>query len=53
MVRFSFEEGLETPMKAIPFYLMIGMCLVPALQCNGERIVRAADAGLLLMGGAR
>jgi O-Antigen ligase len=44
MVRFSFEEGLETPMKAIPFYLMIGICMAPALQWQGERIVRTATA---------
>jgi hypothetical protein len=44
MVRFSFEEGLETPMKAIPFYLMIGICMAPALQAQGERIARAVRA---------
>jgi hypothetical protein len=44
MVRFSFEEGLETPMKAIPFYLLMGMCMAPALQSQGERIARAATA---------
>jgi hypothetical protein len=32
MVRFFFEEGLETPMKAIPFYLLLGMTMAPAFQ---------------------
>ena len=31
-MRFCFEEGLETPMKAIPFYLLLGMAMGPALQ---------------------
>jgi hypothetical protein len=47
MVRFSFEEGLESPMKAIPFYLLIGICMAPALQSAGERIAGAAAARLL------
>jgi hypothetical protein len=34
MARFSFEEGLETPFKAIPFYLLLGMAMVPALQAR-------------------
>jgi hypothetical protein len=49
IVRFSFEEGLETPMKAIPFYLMIGICMAPALQSEGERIARAAGARIAAM----
>ena len=32
MARFSFEEGFETPFKAIPMYLLWGMAMVPALQ---------------------
>jgi hypothetical protein len=31
MARFSFEEGFETPFKAIPVYLLWGMAMVPAL----------------------
>jgi hypothetical protein len=46
MVRFSFEEGLETPMKAIPFYLMMGICMAPALQFNAARFVRPAGERL-------
>ena len=34
IARFSFEEGLETPFKAIPFYLLLGMAMVPALQAR-------------------
>ena len=44
LVRFCFEEGLETPMKAIPFYLLIGICMAPALQSKGVRIAQAAGA---------
>jgi hypothetical protein len=53
MVRYSFEEGLESPMKAIPFYLMIGICMAPAVQAEGERIARAAAARLLPSRGVR
>ena len=44
MMRFSFEEGLESPMKAIPFYLMLGICLAPALQSGWQQIVGPAAA---------
>jgi hypothetical protein len=53
MVRFSFEEGLESPMKAIPFYLLIGICMAPALQLNVQRMARAAGARLAPMRAAR
>jgi hypothetical protein len=32
MVRLSFEEGLETPFKAIPYYLLWGMAMAPAIR---------------------
>jgi hypothetical protein len=32
MGRAFFEEGFETPFKAIPFYLLMGLCIAPALQ---------------------
>lgn len=32
MARFSFEEGFDTPFKAIPVYLLWGMAMAPALQ---------------------
>ena len=35
-VRFSFEEGFETPYKAIPFYLMFGMAMAPVLQARAQ-----------------
>ena len=36
-----FQEGLETPFHAIPFYLMAGMTMAPALQWRGEARARA------------
>ncbi len=32
LVMASFEEGLETPFHAIPFYLLVGITMAPALQ---------------------
>jgi hypothetical protein len=32
----SFEEGFETPFKAIPFYLLWGMTMAAALRWQGE-----------------
>lgn len=51
MVRFSFEEGLESPMKAVPFYLLVGICMAPALRSEGERIACAAYTRLLALRG--
>jgi O-antigen ligase len=53
MARAMFEEGFETPFKAIPFYLLMGMCMAPALQAQGRRIALAASARLLPTGGVR
>jgi hypothetical protein len=53
MVRFSFEEGLESPMKAIPFYLLVGICMAPALRLEGARIARAAGTRLLAATGVQ
>jgi hypothetical protein len=46
MVRVSFEEGFETPFKAIPFYLLWGMTMAAALQWRGEVQARLARARL-------
>ena len=32
----SFQEGLETPFHAIPFYLTLGICMAPALQAKRD-----------------
>lgn len=32
MARFSFEEGFETPFKAIPVYLLLGIATAPVLE---------------------
>jgi hypothetical protein len=47
MARAMFEEGLETPFKAIPFYLLLGVCMVPALRRQGARRARSAPAQAL------
>jgi len=36
MARFSFEEGLETPFKAIPVYLLLGMAMAPGLLARAQ-----------------
>jgi hypothetical protein len=40
----SFEEGLETPYHAIPFYLLLGMTMAPALRSKAEWNPRPASA---------
>ena len=32
-----FQESFETPFRAIPFYLLIGLAMAPALRSQGER----------------
>jgi hypothetical protein len=44
MVRLSFEEGLETPFKAIPYYLLWGMAMAPALRAWRPKARRAGPA---------
>jgi hypothetical protein len=44
MVRVSFEEGFETPFKAIPFYLLWGMTMAAALHWQGEVQARVSPA---------
>jgi hypothetical protein len=44
MVRVSFEEGFETPFKAIPFYLLWGMTMAAALQWQGYADARLPRA---------
>jgi O-Antigen ligase len=46
-----FEESFETPYKAIPFYLLVGMAMAPALQWKGELHARPARAQLLSVAG--
>jgi hypothetical protein len=43
-----FELSFETPYKAIPFYLLMGMAIAPALQARGQwtaDLVRSSMAG--------
>jgi hypothetical protein len=42
-----FEAGFETPYKAIPFYLLVGMAMEPALQSKEGKDARSARAQLL------
>jgi O-Antigen ligase len=42
-----FEESFETPYRAIPFYLLVGMTMAPALQWWGEGDARPARPQLL------
>jgi len=37
-----FESGFESPYKAIPFYLLVGMCIAPGLQLRGGWDARPA-----------
>lgn len=37
-----FEQSFETPYKAIPFYLLMGMGIAPGLQLKGECDARPA-----------
>jgi hypothetical protein len=46
-----FEESFETPYRAIPFYLLVGMAMAPALQWRGELHARPARAQLLSVTG--
>jgi hypothetical protein len=47
MTAAFFEQSFDTPYKAIPFYLLVGMGMAPALQAQGGRNARAARAQLL------
>jgi hypothetical protein len=42
-----FEESFDTPFKAIPFYLLMGLSIAPALRLWGESYARPARAQLL------
>jgi len=42
-----FEAGFETPYRAIPFYLLVGMSMAPGLWSTGEQYARPARAQLL------
>ena len=46
LVMASFEEGLETPFHAIPFYLLLGICMAPALLSKAGWDVMPARAPL-------
>jgi hypothetical protein len=47
MAMACFEAGFETPYKAIPFYLLVGMGMAPGLQVKGGEHARPARAQLL------
>jgi hypothetical protein len=47
MARAFFEESFETPFKAIPFYLLVGMAMAPALQAKAALEWRPARPRLL------
>jgi hypothetical protein len=51
MAAACFEQSFDTPYKAIPFYLLAGMTMAPALQSEGERDARTARAQLLSVAG--
>jgi hypothetical protein len=40
-----FEESFETPYKAIPFYLLVGMAMAPALITD-RRSLRLQPSGV-------
>ena len=44
MARAFFEEGFETPFKAIPFYLLWGMAMAPGLAASRLPRTRLAAA---------
>jgi hypothetical protein len=46
-----FEQSFETPYRAIPFYLLVGMAMAPALQSKGALDARFARAQLLSVAG--
>lgn len=47
MAMACFEAGFETPYKAIPFYLLVGMGMAPGLREKGDQNARSACAQLL------
>ena len=47
MAMACFEAGFETPYKAIPFYLLVGMAMAPGFQVKGGEDARPARAQLL------
>jgi hypothetical protein len=51
MAMASFEAGFDTPYKAIPFYLLVGMAMAPGLQAKGGEDARPARAQLLSVAG--
>jgi hypothetical protein len=51
MTMACFEAGFDTPYRAIPFYLLMGMTIAPGLQSMGEWHARAARAQLLPVAG--
>lgn len=47
----SFQEGFDTPFHAIPFYLLAGMTIAPALQCTRELRASLARARIWSLAG--
>ncbi len=47
MIMASFQEGFETPYHAIPFYLLAGLTMVPALQARAVSDARWARAEVM------
>jgi hypothetical protein len=47
MAMALFEESFDTPVKAIPFYLLMGMAIAPGLQVKEASERLAAQARLL------
>jgi O-Antigen ligase len=43
----SFEVGFESPYKAIPFYLLVGMSIAPGLLASGDLNAHSARGQLL------
>jgi hypothetical protein len=51
MAMACFEESFETPYRAIPFYLLVGLTMAPALMSEGASYARVARAQLLSVAG--
>jgi hypothetical protein len=51
MAMAFFQESFESPHRAIPFYLLAGLCMAPALQSQAAWNARSARQPLLPVAG--
>jgi hypothetical protein len=42
LIEAQFEDFFEAPFGAIPFYLIVGMCLAPLLQETKNKVATVA-----------